>query len=419
MTGRIAYIVSRFPTVAETFVLREMIEVERQGWPVSLFPLVRDHPAALHPEVAPWVERAHFLPFVSAAVLGSNAHTLLRQPSRYVAAGLRAVWENLPAPKFLARVIALFPKTIAAAAVMQRAGVTHIHAHFATHPALAAWLVHRVTGISYSFTIHAHDLFVCTAMLPTKVREAAFVAVISDYNRQRLQDVVGSDIAYKTHVVRCGIDPSYYRPATEVSRRTPGERFELLTVGSLRPYKGQHYLVEACRLLRDRGIPVRCRIVGEGEERSRLEEQIRATQLADFVQLLGALPQDEVARLLTTGHCYVQPSIITATGKMEGIPVSLMEALVCGLPVVATSLSGIPELVRPAETGYLVPPADPVALADALAGVYADPEQATRLAKAGHALVQKEYDLHSNVARLVSLFQDVHRAPSRENPPTP
>jgi glycosyltransferase involved in cell wall biosynthesis len=173
----------------------------------------------------------------------------------------------------------------------------------------------------------------------------------------------------------------------------------------LQPYKGHSYLVEACKQLQQRGIPFRCRIIGEGEKRQALERKIQDAGLMESVQLLGAKSQEEVSQLLPTAHCYVQPSIVTSNGKMEGIPVSIMEAFACSLPVVATHLSGIPEIVRSGKTGYLTPPADADALADALETVYKSPNESKRLAENGHQLVLDEFKLTNNVSKLIQLFE--------------
>jgi glycosyltransferase involved in cell wall biosynthesis len=212
----------------------------------------------------------------------------------------------------------------------------------------------------------------------------------------------------KTVVIHCGIRTSHHKAC---SIYQPGTRFEIISIGSLQSYKGFPYLIEACDLLRQKGFPFRCRIIGGGEERPALEKMIASKQLSTQVELLGPQSQDEVLRLLPTAHCYVQPSIITPSGKMEGIPVSLMEALACALPVVATSISGIPELVRPDETGFLVPPADPSALADALSTIWENPQQANRLAQNGRDLVRQSYNLSTNTTDLLTLFREVINSP--------
>lgn len=402
MAPKIAYVMSRFPHLPETFILREMTELEQQGWQVALYPLIFQKQPVVHAEAEPWLARARRLPFISPKILAENGLSLLRQPYRYSRSAGRVLWENKASASFLARAVALFPKAVYAAREMQREGITHIHAHYATHPALAAWLIHRLTGISYSLTVHAHDIFVQRAMLATKLREATFIAAISNYNVDFLANAVGSWVRNKTRIVRCGIVPDDYQPRHNLP--APGEPFEIISVGSLQPYKGHPILLRACTLLRDRDIPVRCRIIGEGQERPRLEHMIEELGLKAHVSLLGAQPQEKVARLLPTAHCYVQPSIIEPSGKMEGIPVALMEALACALPVVATSISGIPELVRPDETGFLVPPADATALADSLAQIYMQPQRAAGLGQAGRDLVLREFRLSTNVEKLASLF---------------
>lgn len=402
MPPKIAYVMSRFPHLPETFILREMAELERQGWPIALYPLILQKQAMIHDEAQAWLARAHRLPYLSGPIALSNAATLARHPVRYTGTLAQGAWGNRTSPSFAARALALWPKAVHAARLMQREGIQHIHAHYATHPAFVAWVIHRLTGLSYSLTVHAHDIFVEQAMLATKLREAKFIAAISNFNREYLARAVGAWVREKIHVVHCGIEPGHY--AARVAAPAPGARFEIITIGSLQEYKGQRYLLDACALLRDRGVPFRCRIIGGGEEKEALTQQIATLNLAGQVELLGPRPQDEVARLLPTAHCYTQPSIITASGKMEGIPVSLMEALSCALPVVATDLSGIPELVRPGETGTLVPPANAAALAEALAHVYAHPEAAAEMAEAGRALVLREFDLRANVTHLAELL---------------
>jgi glycosyltransferase involved in cell wall biosynthesis len=251
--------------------------------------------------------------------------------------------------------------------------------------------------------VHAHDIFVRTAMLATKLRGAAFIAAISEYNREYLARVVGPWVREKTEIVHCGIRPEYHPPRGLADRRNGC--FKIIHTGSLQPYKGQQYLIRACAELQRRGIPFHCQVVGGGEERARLAGLIQELGLDSAVELLGPRTQQEVARLLPAADCYVQPSIITTSGKMEGIPVALMEAMASAVPCVASRLSGVPELVRDGETGWLVPPADTPALADRLAAVYADPHGAAQVAWAGRTLVLDQFELAANVRKLAGLFE--------------
>jgi glycosyltransferase involved in cell wall biosynthesis len=343
------------------------------------------------------------VPWLSLDLLKANFVRLFRRPRQYFSLFWRIFKENFRSPKFLARAVLLFPRAAWMASRFQVTGITHIHAHYATHTALVAWLIHKMTGISYSITVHAHDIFVEKTMLATKLQDSVFISAISEFNRQYLKDLFGPWIEQKTQIVRCGIDPAYYK-TEELPVGAETGRLEILSIGSLQPYKGHVYLVKACAELQKRGVPFRCRIVGGGDLRDMLERTIQANQLDHMVELMGPRTQDEVSQLLRTANCYVQPSIITPSGKMEGIPVALMEAMVSGVPVVATSISGIPELVRHGDTGWLVPPEDVRALADALSQIHKDPAEARKRACSGRRWVLDEFELSSNAERLSLLF---------------
>jgi colanic acid/amylovoran biosynthesis glycosyltransferase len=403
MLSKIAYIVSRFPHLPETFILREMISLEQLGWQIELYPLVIQQQELIHHEARPWLARAHTVPWVSLDLVKANIARLIRRPRQYLSLFWRTLRENFRSPKFLVRALLLFPRAVWMADRFKADGIRHIHAHYATHPALVAWLINQLTGISYSITVHAHDIFVEKPMLATKLQDSVFVSSISEFNRKYLVDMFGPWIQQKTQIVRCGIDPAYYGNEKSINAGQTS-RLEIISIGSLQPYKGHIYLVKACIELQKRGIPFRCRIVGGGDLRPTLERAIRENHLDDLIELMGPRTQDEVSRLLQTADCYVQPSVITPSGKMEGIPVALMEAMVSRIPVVATSISGIPELVRDGDTGWLVPPEDVEALADALLQIYRDPTEAHKRAWSGRKWVLDEFELFSNVKRLSSLF---------------
>jgi glycosyltransferase involved in cell wall biosynthesis len=282
---------------------------------------------------------------------------------------------------------------------MQAQRVQHVHAHYATHPALAAFVAHRLTGIPYSFTVHAHDLFVQRAMLRRKARNAAFIVTISEYNRTLLTQVAGEMAAARTVVVRTG---------TDLSRFTPPEQregvFTILSVASLEPYKGQRHLVEACARLKAQGVPFRCIFVGGGPDRAALEMLTRRLGLARSGRFLGPRAREDVVHQMRSAHVLALPSVTTASGKKEGIPVVLMEALATELAVVATSLSGIPELIEDGVTGVLVPERDARSLADALARLADDPPLRERLGRAGRERVLAGYDIRQSGERLAALF---------------
>lgn len=400
--GKLAYIVSRFPKISETFILREMIAVEQDQWEVSLYPLILEKSAIVHADAKPWLSRLRYFPWLSLDVLATNLLQFLKTPRIYLLLWITVFRENLVSFKFLLRALLIFPKAVKIAADMSNNDISHVHAHYATHPALVAWIVHKLTGISYSVTVHAHDIFVDRSMLNLKLRDARFIAAISEFNREFLVEHLGEWVREKIHIVHCGIQPELYNDLLNIKEH---QRFDIVSIGSLQPYKGMQHLVNACALLRDRGIPVHCQIVGDGEERLSLEKLIAQADLSQTVELLGAMDQVSVASVLRSARVYAQPSVITPAGKMEGIPVAIMEAFAAGLPVVASRISGIPELVIQDKTGYLVPPADAQKLADALEDIYLNPTKARLFAITGREKVLAEFELGANVQKLSLLFK--------------
>ncbi len=413
---RVAYVMSRFPKLTETFVLFEMAAVERQGPEVRLFPLLRERESAMHPEAASYVARATFLPFLSPAILASNGQFLRRTPRRYLgtlAAMLRGTWRS---PNFLIGGIGIFPKVVHAARLMQRDGVDHVHCHFATHPALAGFLIHRLVGIPYSFTAHGSDLHVDRTMLCQKVAEAAFTVTISDDNRAVFERECGGPIS-TLEVIHCGVDTTVFHPVPRVA--APDRPLAILAIGTLHEVKGQTHLVEACRLLAATGVPFSCRFVGDGPDRTALERQVANAGLADLVEFLGRRTRAEIAGLIGASDVLVAPSVPTRSGKREGIPVVLMEAMSAGLPVVASALSGIPELVVDGASGLTVPPGDAPAIAAALRRLHDDPELRTRLGVAARERVVAEFDVDRNAGRLVERFAAVAASAGRPTAAVP
>ncbi|MDQ3866413.1 MAG: glycosyltransferase [Actinomycetota bacterium] len=413
---KIGYVTSRFPKLTETFILYEILGLEREGFEVEFYPLQRERTSVLHPEAIPVMERAHYLPFVSRTILRSQLDLVRKSPRTYVGTLVSVLRGTFGSLKFLAGGIVFFPKVAHAARLLSEEGVTHVHCHFATHAALAGFVIHRLTGIPYSFTAAGSDLHVDRRMLCQKVAEAAFVVAISNYNRDVIADECGEASLRKVRVIRSGIDTSFFRPRE--SGRSSG-RFRILCVGTLHEVKGQTYLIEACRLLADAGVDVVCELVGDGPDRAALMRQIEAAGLTGRVTLLGARTRHEVAESLALADVVATPSVPTKGGRREGIPVVLMEALACGLPVVASAISGIPELVEHERTGLLVPPGDPAGLAQALRRLHDDVALSRRLGAAGREKVVREYDAYGNAVRLAREIAQIDEVDREKAPASP
>jgi glycosyltransferase involved in cell wall biosynthesis len=396
----IAYVMSRFPKLTETFILAELEAMDRAGVRIELHPLLRQTGEPVQPAAGRWIERAHYLPFLSQAILRSQ-WTFLRDRARrrrYLRAFADMIAGTWRSPNFLVGGLGIFPKVAHMSLTMVDEGVDHIHCHFANHPALAGWLVHRLVGIPYSFTAHGSDLHVDRTMLPAKVAEAAFVVTISADNRAVIEATCRSSAAGKVDVIHCGIDSGAFRPVD----RPAGGPFRIVAVGTLHEVKGQVHLIEACRMLADRGVDFRCLFIGDGPDRAALEGRVADLGLADRVSFAGQLTSDAVAAALREADVLAAPSVPTRGGKREGIPVVLMEAMATGLPVVASRLSGIPELVTDEVDGLLVAPRDDASLADALARLAADPGLRARLGTAGRERVRRDFDVDRNAAALAA-----------------
>jgi glycosyltransferase involved in cell wall biosynthesis len=276
---------------------------------------------------------------------------------------------------------------------------------------LVALVLHRLTGIPYSFTAHGSDLHVDRRMLDAKVASAAFVVAVSAYNRELILEDCGEHERAKLVVIHCGTDPSVFNGHSERGERRNeaphGTRsLRIACVASFEEVKGHRFLLHACRLLADRGVDVHLDLAGAGPLRREVERLISELDLKERVTLHGPVARPEVGRILAAADVAVLASHPTRSGKREGIPVVLMEAMMSGLPVVASALSGIPELVEDERTGFLVPPGDPLALAERLERLVGAPELRRRLGAAGRAKVATEFDIHEGAR---ALFGEITR----------
>jgi glycosyltransferase involved in cell wall biosynthesis len=402
---KVAYLMSRFPKLTETFILYEMLAVEQQGVQIELYPLLRERTTVMHPEAAEMVARAHFQPFISWPILLAHWYFLRHRPRLYLStlwALLRGTWGSL---RFFIGALGLFPKTVYFARRMAAEGIGHVHAHFASHPAAAAFVIHRLTGIPYSFTAHGSDLHRDRRMLREKVAEARFVVTISNYNKALILAECGEHFSHDVHLIRCGVDTQvFHLRSPKAPQRRASHPFTLLCIGTLHDVKGQTYLIEAARLLQEQGIDFACHLVGDGPDRAKLARQIAQAGLGHRVHLLGQRTRQEIADMLGQADVVVAPSVPTRSGRREGIPVVLIEALGSGVPVVASRLSGIPELVEHEWNGLLVPIRDAQALADALLRLQRDPGLRQRLGEHGQEKVEREFNLKTNAATLTQYF---------------
>jgi colanic acid/amylovoran biosynthesis glycosyltransferase len=405
---RLAYIVARFPKITETFVVRELNEVNSHAdIDAHLFALFRPQNSAVHPSAARWVARVHrpsllFAVFMLLRWFVRRPYTVLSTTALL----LRGFGRH---PRLLLASLGAMVVAAAHADTMRRMRIEHVHAHFAGNTATAAWVIQRLTGIGYSITAHAYDLFQDQDFLQRRTHDARFVITISRFNAAFLRELCGDGVP-PISVIRAGVDLTQFR-FTQRTLHTTGP-VRALCVASLMLHKGHRVLLEALASDDQQLRRITVDIVGEGPLRSSLEEQVALLRLADRVRLHGALPENMVADMFDRADLFILPSVIAPTGRMEGVPVVLMEALACGVPAVATRLSGVPELVEDGVTGTLADQGSVESLRSALLRVLADPTSARIMSEAGRQRVVDEYDVRASAASLSEKFVDAARASS-------
>ncbi len=396
----VLYVVSRFPAVTETFIVNEWLALAGR-FRMELAALRRSGEAPVHPESRRAMQHVRFLGLPGSHDVAAHLTLLLRRPRTYLSvlgAVLRGA-TRIPLRQ-AAKELVVFVQAVPLARRAARRGVAHVHAHFASHAATAAWIVHRLTGIPFSFTAHANDLFVSPSLLCLKVEDARFAIAISEYNRGVLRERCPP--ARHVELVHCGVDTERYSWRGLDDR----DRDRLVCVASLSPKKGHVHLLEALALLAERRPGLVLEFVGDGPERERIHRRARELGVSESVRLLGALSSDQVRATLAEARVFVLPSVPLPSGRMEGIPVALMEAMASGVPVVATRLSGIPELVQDGVTGLLVEPGDARGLAAAIASACDDDKLAAELALRARELVERSFNLGREAERLGDLLAE-------------
>lgn len=347
---RVAYIVNVFPKFSETFIANEIAEIRRRGVRVQIFSRRRPDESLRHP------------------VVTQNALEAITcyEPAQFEDA-LRAFDPQL------------------------------IHAHFATRATETARTLAAAAKLPYTFTAHRYDIYDRPpADFAQRCRDAAAVVTVSEANARYMTEVLGAP-RKKLRVIPCGVDTAWFTPVPRDAHEKPW----IVSVARLHPAKNLSVLLRACALLRGRGIDFRCAIVGEGDARSALEAELCALELHECVVLTGAADQSAVRAW------WRRAAVAVLTSRSEGMPVSLMEAMACGVPVVATAVGGIPEMIKNGREGYVVPSDAPEMLATAIARLLGDPIHARRLGAAARATALGRFSVKTQVDALLAMWQEV------------
>lgn len=398
--GAVGYVLRKFPVLSETFILNEILALEAQGVPVHIFSLARPNVVRFHEDLPKLRAPVTYVPDLSEP--GKLWHYAREAARRYRGRYARTAAYVLRTgrPGLLWR----FLQATYVARKARALRLRHLHAHFANRATSVAFLASRISGIPYSFTAHAVDIFserVREKVLARKIADARFVVTVSEFNKAFLEDLVGDG---RGRIVRVynGIDLCRFSP----DGGPPPSPFTILSVARLVEKKGLEVLVEACRHLRDRGREFQCWIAGMGRLYGRLQGLIEEGALGDRVHLLGALAHQEVLERYHAAHLFVLPCRVGADGNRDGLPVSIVEALACGLPVVTTPLTGIPEAVRDGHNGRLVPEGDARAVADAIESMIRDRTLYARLQANARPSVASAFDRTRTAVALRNLLEE-------------
>lgn len=391
--SRIGYVLKVYPRFSETFIVTEILAREAHGDDLRVYALRPTTDPRFHPEIArvaapvSWVPR----PLKPTEMWLQMSTSLLDASMRRRFADIMPALAGLPGDE-VAQGLAL------GRAVVED-GITHLHAHFATLAARTAWIASRLTGVPYTVTTHAKDIFhesVDPVWLRRVCVDADRVVAISKFNEEHLRaELVGTDARVSLRYNALELSRFTYRPPT-----VPSGTLRVAAVGRLVPKKGLTDLVQAVHLLTAAGLRVSLDIAGEGPQRPVLEAQIADLGLSDRVRLLGPRTQDEVRGLLRGAHVFVAPCVPAADGNVDGLPTVVLEAMACGTPVIATAVTGLPEVVHHGRTGLLAPPGDPQALAGALRDLAEGAVDPVPLAEAARALVEESFDSRRQAAVL-------------------
>jgi glycosyltransferase involved in cell wall biosynthesis len=401
-TGCIGYVLQMYPVLTETFVYREVEGLRRKGLQVKTFAFREPDPEDLSRESRHLMQETRYvLPLRWRRFLASHLVWILRRPLRYLGTLAFVLTRRGESPRNRLLTLFHFGAGVDLAGAMRREGVTHVHAHFTINAATMALVIARLLDVPFSFTAH-NLMFRRPLLLKAKLREAAFVVAISEFSRRFLVDSLpGEGIDRKIHVVHCGVSPRDFSPR----RSRPRHDVPVLVfVAQLAERKGAPVLVRACRILADRGVRFRCVLVGDGPERDVVDRLVSEHRLEDSITRTGAVPQENLRDHLDRADVFVLPCVRARDGDMDGIPVSMMEAMAMEIPTVSTRVSGIPELVEDGESGLLVEAGDPEALADALERVLGDADLRVRLGRAGRRRVIEAFDVDRSASELAELF---------------
>ncbi len=393
--SRIGYLVSQYPAPSHTFIHREIDALRRAGLEIETFSVRRPSSGeSFVPEARAEIDRTFYiLPVSLLALAVAHLRALVRRPGRYLQLLRLALGHRVPGTRALLWSLFYFAEAIRLAGELGRRRIVHLHSHFGNVGATVGLLAAKYVGIGWSVSIHGISEFDYPAglLLAKKLFVAEFAACASNFVKAEAMRKIDPADWSKLFLSRCGLDLTVPPKPVE---RAPSHLPVILFVGRLAPEKGCRGIVEAFEKLVKMGVSAQLRIVGDGPDSDVLRERVRATGIEDRCVLLGQL--DERATLAEIAAA----DVLVNSSLMEGLPVTLIEALWLGVPVVAPQLAGIPELIENGVSGLLYPPGCWDQLAECLARILSDGDLRSRIQVEGRQRIRRDYDISRTVEPL-------------------
>ncbi|MBI5593985.1 MAG: glycosyltransferase family 4 protein [Deltaproteobacteria bacterium] len=398
-------ILKGYPRISETFISNEILLLEEQGLSLHILSMRQPREAFSHASVGRIKAAVDYLPETLLtslpALLPQNLMLAIKQPRRFAAA-LRVAFRRFLRTQKSATFKHLFQAGYLVNKFLPGSNITHFHAHFAHSPTSVAFFTSLLSGIPFSFTAHAKDIYTTDpAQLREKMAHAAFVVTCTEYNRRYLTRLSGMDAPAVFRVYH-GIDIGLF--SGHHDRALPLPPYRILTVSRMTAKKGLPTVFKALGMLRDRGIRFHHTLIGDGDERDSLKKLVRDLGLEPFVRWMGTQPHDEVIAQYRHADLFVLGCEIAANGDRDGIPNVCVESMAMGVPVVATRISAIPELIENIKTGLLVDPGNPEALAKAMVQALTDGDLRQKMITAARDRVSRDFNNRNLIGTLADLY---------------
>ncbi len=406
---RILYLLKHFPALSQTFILNEITSLIDEGHDVSIIAMYNLNENKIHEKIERYnlLKEIHYLkyyPFFlnkfennysKEEIFERATKKLFEKNSISKEIKFNLLDLGYKQEKEIERTFRKFLDYLDILEIIKEKDIEHIHVHFADKNAQVVYDINKIINVPYTLTTHAYDIFVNPYKdLKKWADNAKKMIVISEYNKKYMVKNFGID-EDKISMVRCGINLDEFK-LLNIEKEN---RFTILNIGRLNLIKNQKCLIEACKILKNKGLNFQCLIIGKGKERANLEKQIQESGLKDYIKLLGSKKNEELIEYYNKANVFVLPSI------SEASPTVIKEALACGMPVIVSNVRGVPEIIKDGHNGFLIEPEKPEQIANKLMELIKKPDLIKKFKKNSRKIIEKEFDVKENIKKLIKIFK--------------